>query len=166
MNIDARHEVVLQSYLNNPLLWRGRKLQYRCYCVWRGRRCYLYAGAMAQVCALPYEPPSGDMAPEQHVTNVSCNVDSSHFVPERPVQDLRQSHPEAFEAVVTALRSLSRACAPALAPSSNRFELVGVDVLLEDLQGVHGLRAIRVQVMDEPPEGWDPKNAETSLGIG
>ena len=77
MNIDARHEVVLQSYLTNPLLWRGRKLQYRCYCVWRGRRCYVYTGAMAQVCALPYEPPSGDMAPEQHVTNVSCNVDSS-----------------------------------------------------------------------------------------
>ena len=102
----------------------GRKLQYRRYCVWRGQGA-TYAGAMAQVCALPYAPPSGDMAPEQHVTNVSCNVDSSNFVPERPVQDLRQSHPEAFEAVVTALRSLSRACAPALAPSSNRFELVG-----------------------------------------
>ena len=131
MNIDARHEVVLQSYPTNPLLWRGRKLQYRCYCVWRGRRCYLYAGAMAQVCALPYAPPSGNMAPEQHVTNVSCNVESTHFVPERPIPDLRQSHPEAFEAVVTALRSLSRACAPALAPSSNRFELVGVGVLEE-----------------------------------
>ena len=41
-----------------------------------------------------------------------------------------------------------------------------VDVLLEDLQGVHGLRALRVQVMDQPPEGWDPKDPRTSLGIG
>ncbi len=40
-----------------------------------------------------------------------------------------------------------------------------VDVLLEDLQGVHGLRAIRVQVMDKPPPGWDPKEARTSLGL-
>ena len=151
MNIDARHEVVLQSYLNNPLLWRGRKLQYRCYCVWRGRRCYLYTGAMAQVCALPYEPPSGDMAPEQHVTNVSCNVDSSNFVPERPVPDLRNTHPEAFEAVLRALRSLSRACAPALAPSSNRFELVGVDVLLEERD--HELKAHLIEC-NCPPNAY------------
>ena len=40
-----------------------------------------------------------------------------------------------------------------------------LDVLLEDLQGVHGLRALRVQVMDDPPDGWDPKEARTSLGI-
>ena len=40
-----------------------------------------------------------------------------------------------------------------------------LDVLLEDLQGVHGLRALRVQVMDEPPDGWDPREARTSLGI-
>lgn len=40
-----------------------------------------------------------------------------------------------------------------------------IDVLLEDLQGVHGLRAIRVRVKDTPPSGWDPKNPKTSLGI-
>ena len=40
-----------------------------------------------------------------------------------------------------------------------------IDVLLEDLQGVHGLRAIRVKVKDTPPKGWDPKRPSTSLGI-
>ena len=40
-----------------------------------------------------------------------------------------------------------------------------IDVLLEDLQGVHGLRAIRVQVKNSPPDGWDPKSPNTSLGI-
>ena len=30
-----------------------------------------------------------------------------------------------------------------------------IDVLLEDLQGVHGLRAFRVQVADNPPKGWN-----------
>ena len=29
-----------------------------------------------------------------------------------------------------------------------------IDVMLEDLQGVHGLRALRVQVADTPPKGW------------
>ena len=52
--VDARGEVVLQRYLPNPCLWKGRKLQYRAYAVWRGRRCFLYRGAMAQVCATPY----------------------------------------------------------------------------------------------------------------
>ena len=40
-----------------------------------------------------------------------------------------------------------------------------IDVLLEDLQGVHGLRALRVRVKEEPPEGWDPKEARSSLAI-
>jgi hypothetical protein len=38
-----------------------------------------------------------------------------------------------------------------------------IDVLLEDLQGVHGLRALRVVVKDNPPEDWDPRDAKTSL---
>ena len=40
-----------------------------------------------------------------------------------------------------------------------------IDVLLEDLQGVHGLRALRVTVAEKPPKGWDPKKAYTSLGL-
>ena len=40
-----------------------------------------------------------------------------------------------------------------------------IDVLLEDLQGVHGLRAIRIRVKENPPPGWDPKKPNTSLGI-
>ena len=40
-----------------------------------------------------------------------------------------------------------------------------IDVLLEDLQGVHGLRAIRVSVAETPPPCWDPKNPKTSLGL-
>ena len=35
-----------------------------------------------------------------------------------------------------------------------------LDVLLEDLQGVHGLRALRVQVMDEPPTAGTPEKHE------
>ena len=38
-------------------------------------------------------------------------------------------------------------------------------VLLEDLQGVHGLRALRIQVKEKAPVGWDPKKPNTSLGI-
>ena len=75
------------------------------------------------------------MALETHVTNVSCNVESARFVPERPITDLRHTHPAAFAAVLRALRSLARSCAPALAPAQNRFELVGVDVLLEEEEG-------------------------------
>ncbi|MEC7984654.1 MAG: GAF domain-containing protein, partial [Myxococcota bacterium] len=40
-----------------------------------------------------------------------------------------------------------------------------IDELLEDLQGVHGLRALRVKVTEQPPKGWDPKKPQTSLGI-
>jgi len=136
-HVDARTEVVLQQYLERPVLWEGRKLQYRCYCAWKGRTCYLYCGAMAQVCALKYEAPvSGDaMSLETHVTNVSCNVESARFVPERPITDVRHTYPAAFAAVLRALRSLARSCAPALAPAQNRFELVGVDVLLEEEEG-------------------------------
>ena len=40
-----------------------------------------------------------------------------------------------------------------------------IDVLLEDLQGVHGLRALRVKVAEHPPVDWDPKNPHTSLAL-
>ena len=40
-----------------------------------------------------------------------------------------------------------------------------IDELLEDLQGVHGLRALRVTVAKTPPKEWDPKQAHTSLDI-
>ena len=38
-----------------------------------------------------------------------------------------------------------------------------IDVLLEDLQGVHGLRALRVTVPASPPEGWDPTASNSQL---
>ena len=47
----------------------------------------------------------------------------------------------------------------------NFIEKEYIDVLLEDLQGVHGLRAIRIRVKKDPPDGWDPKKPNTSLGI-
>ena len=40
-----------------------------------------------------------------------------------------------------------------------------IDVLLEDLQGVHGLRAIRVTVPKAPPAGWDPTVSHSTLAI-
>ena len=39
------------------------------------------------------------------------------------------------------------------------------DVVLEDLQGVHGLRALRVSVADQPPEGWSAKKVHSRLGF-
>ena len=71
--VDARGEVVLQRYLQRPMLWRGRKLQFRVYAVWRGRDCFLYRGAMAQVCARPYAPPAPGAALDgaTHVTAVA-----------------------------------------------------------------------------------------------
>ena len=140
--VDARGEVVLQQYLQKPMLWRGRKLQFRVYAVWQGRSCFLYAGAMAQVCAAPYAAPvPGEaLAGTAHVTNVSVNKDADEaaggaFVPERPILDLAAAHPAQFAAMKRVLRSLSRACAPGLAPAAagrNRFELVGVDFLCDD----------------------------------
>ena len=96
--VDARGEVVLQRYLPNPCLWKGRKLQYRAYAVWRGRRCFLYRGAMAQVCAAPYRRPGAGEAldPTAHITNVSVNKGDAAFVPERPIDDLSVEHGPAF----------------------------------------------------------------------
>lgn len=40
-----------------------------------------------------------------------------------------------------------------------------IDVLLEDLQGVHGLRALRVQVADTPPAKWSSKKGHPRLSV-
>ena len=40
-----------------------------------------------------------------------------------------------------------------------------IDVILEDLQGVHGLRALRVQVAQKPPHGWNSKDGRARLAI-
>ena len=38
-----------------------------------------------------------------------------------------------------------------------------IDVVLEDLQGVHGLRAFRVAVAEQAPEGWSPDRLQPSI---
>ena len=40
-----------------------------------------------------------------------------------------------------------------------------IDVVLEDLQGVHGLRALRVRVAESPPDGWNSKDGHARLGM-
>jgi len=40
-----------------------------------------------------------------------------------------------------------------------------IDVVLEDLQGVYGLRALRVRVAETPPAGWDSKDGHARLGM-
>ena len=40
-----------------------------------------------------------------------------------------------------------------------------IDVVLEDLQGVYGLRALRVRVAETPPTGWNSKDGHARLGM-
>jgi GAF domain-containing protein len=45
------------------------------------------------------------------------------------------------------------------------LEMEFIDVVLEDLQGVHGLRALRVNVAETPPDAWNSKDGHARLGM-
>ena len=40
-----------------------------------------------------------------------------------------------------------------------------IDVVLQDLQGVYGLRALRVRVAKIPPNNWNPRDGHARLGM-
>lgn len=110
-----------QRYIEEPDLWEGRKLQYRCYLVFRNGSCHLYRKAMAQVCALPYE---ANFRRQHYITNVSRNQDDPEFVPERPT-----GLGDYEEAIKKTAKELAVAVAPFLRGKKTHFELCGIDLL-------------------------------------
>ena len=74
--LPAGSPVVVQQYLENPCLWRGRKLQFRVYAVVTAElRVWVYRHCILQFCNKPYhyDVEGSSYDSEVHITNVCAN---------------------------------------------------------------------------------------------
>ena len=144
----SKYAVVVQEYVARPLLWHGRKLQFRVYAVITGDlSCWIYRHGMLQFCNKPYEPSDvddgivdGDHSfydDEVHITNVCRNVANAElFVKEKPC-DLVARYPHAFRSMKASLADLVTQAIPFLSyqRSEHHFEFIGVDFIVDTTTG-------------------------------
>jgi hypothetical protein len=136
-----RIAVVVQEYVADPLLWCGRKLQFRLYCVVTGTLdVWVYRHGFLQVCNKRFRPASGTggFDDEVHITNVSRNMhNAALFQSERPC-DVATRYPRVFASAARALEDLVTRCAAPFLRWQRRashFELMGVDFIADARDG-------------------------------
>ena len=137
---DSRYAVVVQEYVLSPLLWRGRKLQFRIYAIITGdMSCWIYRHGMLQFCNKEYqqEPEGGGdgglLDDEVHITNVCRNVHNPNlFVREKPV-DLVSKYPLVYQSMIRSLQDLVQHSSPYLSRQRSRhhFEFIGCDYIVD-----------------------------------
>eukprot|EP00940_MAST-03C_sp_MAST-3C-sp2_P001215 g1215.t1 len=129
--------VVIQRYVRNPLLWKGRKLQFRVYFMVKGDlSCWICRNALLQVCNKPFRSTcgeSGDFDGERHITNVCKNKHNTELFVEESPCDLLKVYPRVYASMRSVLVGLVRSAKPFLAEqrSPDHFEYMGVDFLAD-----------------------------------
>jgi hypothetical protein len=147
--------VVVQRYVDRPLLWRGRKLQLRLYVIVTGDlSVWVYRHGLIQVCNKPFpvgeetaagganvaastaeksaELSAASFDSEVHITNVCRNKDNATlFEAERPT-DVAVRYPVVFAHAKRVLADMVRAARPYVARqrSAHHFEYMGVGACL------------------------------------
>lgn len=133
--------VVVQRYVDRPLLWRGRKLQFRVYVLIKGDlSCWICRSGLLQVCNKTYsvdheeKKQSGvTFDDERHITNVCRNKHNEDLFVEESPCDLPKEYPRVFASMVASITELVRAAKPFLAEQRrpDHFEYLGVDFLAD-----------------------------------
>jgi len=87
-------EYVIQKYVQNPMLYNGKKFHFRCYCTMRADgsamvydKCFILTAG--------FDFDTGDMDPRKHITNLSVNK----RIPNHPGQipcHLSKDFPEVY----------------------------------------------------------------------
>jgi hypothetical protein len=136
--MDSRYAVVVQEYVLSPMLFQGRKLQFRIYCLIMGdMSCWIYRHGMLQFCNKQYTSSSVSteevLDDEVHITNVCRNVhNEALFLREKPV-DLVSRYPQVYNSMKRSLVDLVDQASSFLKEqrSHHHFEFIGVDYIVD-----------------------------------
>lgn len=86
--LPKNQDYVIQSYIQNPMLWRGKKFHFRCYSVIRGDlSAYVYQDAFILSASRDYDDSCMDTT--IHLTNLSVNKRSPGHPGQIPCNLLR-----------------------------------------------------------------------------
>ena len=92
--LPPNEEYVIQRYVNNPLLFRGKKFHFRCYSVMTaGGAALVYRNAFILSAGLDFDYKDDDM--RKHVTNLSVNKRFAGHPGQVPC-NLQNEYPEVF----------------------------------------------------------------------
>jgi hypothetical protein len=143
---ESRTDLVIQRYIDNPLLLEGRKFDLRMYVLiarCKPYRVFLYQDYYARLSLNPYSLSDADTL--THLTNASQQKKHPAYaqrkeesIRSRADLGLSDDQLQSIEsAVASALRSLMQVSVTKLVAKFGFFELFGLDVMLSEDLKVH-----------------------------
>ena len=140
---------VIQRYIQQPMLWRGRKFHLRCYTLLKGNmQTYVYRKAFILSASDSYDTNSSHDS-LKHITNLSVNKGSPSHPGQVPT-DLMTDFPFAFEALQRIWGNLILAATPFMSRqvSPHHFDFYGIDIMIDANQGSWLLECNRLPGLD------------------
>eukprot|EP00941_MAST-03F_sp_MAST-3F-sp1_P006054 g6054.t1 len=128
--------VMVQEYVASPLLWRGRKLQFRVFAVVTGGLdVWVYRTCLLQVCNKQFqEDESENYDSERHITNVSFNKRNADLFVEENACDVATRYPAVYKSACEALDDMITHCAAPFLRNQrcvDDFEMFGIDFIAD-----------------------------------
>lgn len=134
-------QLAIQSYVQRPRLWRGRKVHLRCYVLLLGDgRAYLFRRALLHAANRPYTEPGsseGEYDQQVHITNCcanSCDLDAFAGEIIFDLVDGDAEFPACFDSIARCLEAHFAVAEPymALQHAGAHFEFIGTDVMIDE----------------------------------
>ncbi|CAM9655530.1 unnamed protein product, partial [Ectocarpus fasciculatus] len=124
-------ELVIQKYVDRPLLWKGKKFHLRCYSmIMADLTALVYEKCYILTAGKDYQTDTADIS--SHITNLSVNKHIPGYPGQVPC-DLPTEFPEAFENVCKLWESVVSAASDFMKEqqNENNFEFYGIDVIVD-----------------------------------
>mmetsp|Transcript_30998 Transcript_30998/g.40931 ORF Transcript_30998/g.40931 Transcript_30998/m.40931 type:complete len:430 (+) Transcript_30998:74-1363(+) len=126
-------ELVVQKYIKDPLLYKGRKFHFRCYTLLSSNmQPYFYEMAYILAATEQYrlQDPSNELI---HISNMAVNKHMEGYPGQIPCH-LPKEYPEVFEAMKQVYAELVAAASPFLSiqQNPNYFEYFGLDFMADN----------------------------------
>lgn len=124
-------EYVIQKYVQNPMLFNGKKFHFRCYSVMMAdSTALLYEKGFILTCAVDYAINSDD--PMSHITNLSVNKNTLNHPGQIPC-DLVTEYSDVFRQVSDIWRDVVIEASVYMCQQRSRhhFEFFGLDIIAD-----------------------------------
>eukprot|EP00600_Ochromonadales_sp_CCMP1393_P010390 CAMPEP_0174954940 /NCGR_PEP_ID=MMETSP0004_2-20121128/709_1 /TAXON_ID=420556 /ORGANISM="Ochromonas sp., Strain CCMP1393" /LENGTH=347 /DNA_ID=CAMNT_0016202821 /DNA_START=412 /DNA_END=1455 /DNA_ORIENTATION=+ len=158
--LEPDDEYVIQRYVNNPLLYHGKKFHFRCYTAMMGDgTAMIYEMAFILCAGLAFDYSDDDA--RKHITNLSVNKRFSGHPGQVPCH-LPTEYPQVFTELQKMWSAVVEAAMPymshQLRPESH-FEFFGIDVIADSDGGCWFIEANRLPGLESSSNNKEAEDA-------
>lgn len=131
LTLPTKDQFVIQKYVENPLLYCGKKFHYRCYaCIFGDMSSYIYSHAFILTASNEYNKNNANEI-LTHITNLAVNKKSKSHPGQIPV-DL-ELHPIIFANIINMWSNLVTAAIPFIQYQNSKYhyDFFGIDIIVD-----------------------------------